>query len=434
MVTNILSTQSQPTIMVGNQGVRQYLAHYFKSMPIKVEVDPLASKDIHLYVFGRDSRVCLPDGSHLIPYSIKDKYVEARYKAMLPASGAHFVSSPRRCYGEGFSAENNAAAIKFAEENHVKYRQARTCIEGGNCRLFSSKAIIGINSVILSLIALEEQDYFSALSKEEEKKVDEDKPSKETLRMARNLALYGKKEKENLSSYREKLLAPLTDKEELEYHKPALVLDHKLQATRSLMAKELGIEEDNIAFVDQYRFHIDMEIFTGKDDLVFLHRESDARAVLDNVGRGPKRFTATCAKYAKASKERSEAYDTLLSNNVKLIERIGCKTAFVPGVYEADAEEPINFMNGLFLSDKDSSVFATNASEYEIFQMQFEDTVKRIDSKMKTLFIDDPENPGMMQKILHNTRGGIHCLTWTLHTSGHTQTRPEGDKKLKSVP
>ena len=190
----------QPNVlMVGNHEVSQLLSdlvHQFGSS-LKIETDPTAVTKVDGILFGRDRCVVRLDGSYLFPYPIKMKklFQEVQFKALMPESSRHVVlDRDESGCGMGFSLEYFHDAIWDAQTNEIPYTLGKCVIEGGNCHLFMSeellKAIVGIHSVLLSLIGLNEQGYFlqSKVKKKLKKCCDEiETPSEESLRIARNI-------------------------------------------------------------------------------------------------------------------------------------------------------------------------------------------------------------------------------------------------------
>jgi hypothetical protein len=402
--------------MVGNLKIAQQFSQLIlrNGSTVLVEKDPLAERDIDL-VFGRDSRVIGLNNVHLLPYPIKDPLLEGHFKALLPSSANSFVENTiRKGFGEGFANENAKAALSYAKKHHLPHRQMLSSIEGGNAYVFFDshdrpKAIVGIHSLVLTVIGLEEQGYFvrnqDVLNK---LSASIESPSDDAVRAARNMSLYAaksdfdsrlatlreqrqqmsftefvklqtslmdelKKTWGNETAYRQLLTAPIREEDRIKYFKQACVWEVKVTLAGQAIADDLHVPVENIAFVAQTHFHIDMEMFVAPNgDEVYVDKTTSQISVT----RG--------------------------------LEKIGCRVIFLPGVHEV-SNESINFMNGVFVETSSGPLFVTNGvrRRHDRLPRLFQETLLSTNPRFKVDFLDET-----MQEILTNNRGGIHCLTW----------------------
>src|SRR5579883_3133106 len=111
------------------------------------------------------------------------------------------------------------------------------------------------------------------------------------------------------------------------------------------------------------------------------------------------------ARYHKEAQKHAVQNKELLALTIKALSDLGCKVVKTPAVFEASSELDVNFLNGLFLRDSGRTVFVTNGVKgprlplIEIFQKAF---------PVKCDFAD----PYIMETVLNEGRGGVHCLTW----------------------
>lgn len=413
----------QPNVlMVGNHEVSRRLSdlvHQFGSS-LKIEADPNVGEAVDDITFGRDHRVVRLDGSYLFPYPIQmeKSFLLVQFKALLPESSKHTVlDSKESGFGTGFYLEYFQDAVIDAQSNEIPHWFGKCTLEGGNCHLFKSgeipKAIVGIHSVIFSLIGLSEQRYFIEPEvKEKLKKYCEEigLPSEESLRIARNLLKYVKPIKGHpygprlpnwmIDSLIKRFVTPLTEPEKQNpaYEAMAIVLQAKIMIVKELIAEELGVQLKNVAFIPQFRFHIDMETCvdpSGK--IVYIQDEEQASACCNEE------------VYKEAAEERFIIFKKYTKTISEEIERIGCTVAMVPGAYEAPEENPINFLNGVFVPGKDSTTFITNGtSQMPELQNHFAVAMKKYNPELNICFTEGT----LMETILSKNEGGVHCLTW----------------------
>lgn len=417
LLMSIQPTLSQPTFMVGNP----MIAQQFSQLILKggstacVEKDPLAEQDDD-HVFGRDSRVIGLNKVHLLPYPIKDPLLEGYFKALLPSSANSLVESTVKVgFAKGFTNENVKSALLYAKNHHLPYRQMLSCLEGGNSYVFFDsddlpKAIVGIFSLILTVIGLEEQGYFVEHSGALHKLSGSiTAPSDDAVRAARNMCLYytprrdfdsrfaayrEQRQKMDLTksmqlhksfmeelrktwtsetAYRKLLTAPIKGEDRINYFKQACVWEAKITLARQAIADDLHVPVENIAFVPQTHFHIDMEMFVapnGKD--VYVDKASFQPAVTTSL------------------------------------KSIGCTVVSLPGVCEGPSDS-INFMNGVFVSTSSGALFVTNGvrRQHGPLLELFQRTLLSTNPSFRIDFLNET-----MQDVLTRKSGGIHCLTW----------------------
>lgn len=349
-------------------------------------------------MFIRDFGVRRLDGAFLIPHSFSND-PEASFKALQPETGSHFIDSKFRCIGSGLDP---ATSKIVREELSGPFIQGKSAVEGGNCFLFNNPeglptALVGINSLILTLLALREHKQFGPLILET--------PSAWAYRMARNWKLYEKRipfenqltkirsliescakardlprltqlhsEKIRILSeksaqcgtdtaYRLAIKSPVIEKDD----DLAKQFEAELAFSKKIIADELGVPQDRIGFLAQKAFHIDLELFVAKGK-VYLDEKTDPL-------------------------------------NSQIIQDLGCEVNFIAGILETPGQDTVNFMNCVVLGNQ----LMTNgaSARYHYMQAQFEAAVRAVDPSLKVSFIGN----GFLSQILSKNRGGLHCLT-----------------------
>jgi hypothetical protein len=166
-----------------------------------------------------------------------------------------------------------------------------------------------------------------------------------------------------------------------------------------------------IAFLLQDRFHIDMEVFTGPDDFVFLHDETQVSATLNKFKQQVEKDKI------EPSHERLERSSPILQKNIKMLEQIGCKTVLVPGVFLLRKQvgkgisigESIHFMNGLVLEGENPH-FITNGTNRDslgsLLEKEFLQKIYDVCPSLRVSFIK-----GDLPNILNLDDGGLNCMT-----------------------
>lgn len=440
--------QAGQILVVGNKiiggEVQKALEIPLKLLQVRVEAPDDSRDSIHWH---RDYRVVLLDGTHLIPYLIKDSQSHRLFTSLFPPSSKIFLRRIRSAIGVGTTEESISYTQQFTEKNQVAYKKSQVALEGGNCHLFinsrgEKKAIVGVHSVILSLIALEEQGFF----KQQEtivklKKLKrENQPTEESLFMARNLAYYTTSRKplyDALSDFREKakhsvsydykkelevrrklqelggeegfaafLEAQLSEKERSDelLTKNALELEAKLELVKEVIAEEIGVLRQHCAFINQTRFHIDLESFVDPNgDIVYLHDDQISEKCLSDQN-----LVHVSPEYLEnAKKNVKRGFHNISAQAAKDIEKIGCRVSRVAGVFEAK-EGNLNFMNGIVI--KSFPFFITNGttdSKLKLLQNLFHDSITATNPNFKLMYIYSR----ILENILDNKSGGLRCMT-----------------------
>lgn len=396
----------------------------------------------------RDCHVFLPNQGYLIPapFVVNDPNNDAMFFGLLPEPLLHFYKHSVSYMGRGSSNKYRKGAEEIAKKYHVSYKKGKTCIEGGNCLIFKGsdgqpKALVGYTSLILSLISLYNQKYFEEKSQEIYKFIAtyQEKPSEDLFRIAKNFFLLMRKEETTPT-------VPVNDdaKGLLVAYKMPQTVEAMIVLTKEKIAEELQIKPNRIAYIFQNSFHIDMEVFPGPNDIIFMHNEMKMLHVQQQVGTKKMPFLDRTINYATKHGPHNQQ---LFELNTKIIEAIGCKTVPVPGVLNAhynageilsysyisslwqDARTPfeeeedlelvthrtsvpiINFMNGLFF-DSSPPHFITSGfpdNDYPLAKPFVEAFCKKVHKACPSLQISFINT--LSADFLASNYGSIHCLT-----------------------
>ncbi len=417
------------TIFVGNSFVLEQAKEAITDLTIRFKMDPLASRNPRDLTFVRDSRVIRKDGVHLIPSAISDPLLEGRFKSLLPECSSHFITATKETgYGRGFEETQRTQAIETAKKLKQAYYAAKTCIEGGNCFLTKKGAIVGVHSVILSLVALLEKKQF------DEDELDKlahsiENPQSRFVRMARNDAIYAKRQpyddklkntkgfsplREEMlklfggeSGYKKLLTAPITKEEEENNLTAAKKWQACWEKTLEIMADELGIKKKALIIIDQMHFHIDFDIALGPKGLILIQ---DPKQCINFLTAKTERVKGAALqhfqRFLESMQQKAETHTAIYKSNFSKIKALDLDVVPVPGFFENDSHN-INLINGLFLRSSKGLIFATqgasNRYDAELLEI-FAETL--LQKNIQAVFIDS------LQPILEQNHGGLHCLTW----------------------
>jgi len=402
---------AQTVIMVGEPHLAERLRDIAHSMqsPVRIELDPRTHEEEAGHFFCRDMRVVGINQMHILPYAIKELDVEV-ILAMLPESSNYvIVQEGKALTGFGFAPEYVALATEQAKSYGIPFKQARSTIEGGNCFVFVSegkrKAIVGIHSLITTLIGLKEQGYFAEHEEKIEKLVKEiEHPSDHAIRIARNLNYYHSYAREFQAGFSrcwkpdyQKFLAnitsPLSAEDRSTYHDRACQWEARIRLAREVMAEDLCVPLEGLAIVPQDNFHIDMEMSVPPEgSVVFLH--SDV-ATMQTAGLSDQ-------IRLEAQKNHLRVRNILIEQ-VRAISQIGCPVKIVPAVLGGAEIPPVYLLNGIYLPGIIRHVFISAApcerdsAFTELFKKHFPIPCVDIEG---------------LDKIAAEDAGSIHCLTW----------------------
>lgn len=419
----------------------------------KIRVFPLENDEASHFV--RDSRVTLEKG-HLIPYSIEHIITfSGTVKALMPPTAHHFIigkkeirTKPLR--GRGLYSCNVEQALINSYEFGIPFKRGKTCIEGGNCFLFMSngvkKAIIGELSIIYTMQGLEDSGYFKTLLP------IADEPSLESLRMARNLDLHSriKKEieekafenkqhqsaktsdnnsgpkhiiawtREDEFNYRKQLIAPVSDQEKDPYRKNAQLIEARLNQTKACIAEELELSLENIAFIPQKRFHIDMDLFVTPWGEVGLHDDAENLKFLRKLAHKhtfDKKEKKLWDQYFKKSTKYAKRFQSIHEKTIEILRAHNIRFQLLPSVFRAKKTE-LNYCNGIFIkkiNEPNTAGFSSpkimfvttgpSTDEEKIFHRHFLILFRRSFPRLEIRPIPK------VSRFITKLAGGVHCLT-----------------------
>lgn len=243
--------------------------------------------------FLRDSHVCLIRGGSLLPHLVYDKYYRLVLLSLLPEIAFHLLLDPITQkasgidLGTGYYTKNVMQAMLMSYQHKTPFKIGKSCIEGGNALTFiigtRPVMIIGETSLYFSYITLANSGYFEA------KTCPHPPLDKESYRRARNIARYEAIMATGLlppaieTSYRKSLMGQVHEKDMPRLEGLAARIEECLQLTKEKIALDTEIGLDNIVFLPQKYFHIDLDTLVTPNGEVIMHDESTTISFLNHL-------------------------------------------------------------------------------------------------------------------------------------------------------
>lgn len=386
-------------------------------------------------IFLRDSSVTLFEKMRLLPSPNGENYSVEELGASLPPSASHFLCFEKdgtteishiEMAGKGFYKTNIDQAMINAIDNQIPFKQAKTCIEGGNCFLFFSKgerkAVIGEISLYLSMMTLEKSSHFRKPIWPKKNA----QPTETALRIARNRDLYALHQESPVEddTYWASLIKPLTPEERQQYHLIALIIDRKLAMTKQVIAEDLNVHQDNIAFVPQSDFHIDLELLVTPQGEVILQSDTKSLQVLSELEETNQLDEAQAAlldTYKRESKEQIALRNPVLEGQRKALKKARIPFRELPLNFASPEKSVLNHSNGIFLPLRcnaslgcppgfsQTHVFVTtgpSSPEEAIFHGKIQTIFEAALPKYRLHGVEG------VSKFLAKSGGGIRCLSF----------------------
>lgn len=379
--------------------------------------------------FLRDALVSLPSGEQLIPFPISSRSQQLELHALLPQRLKHHVRQEDFPCGKGFEKDNVLQAMINCYHYRLPFRQAKTCIEGGNCFLFKSNgkqmALIGEISLYLSMLALIEQGFLAPIDP------SQGAASKSSLRAARNLDLLQRLKKDKTKVLEEKyreyfrtLKQPLSKEEEETFAEEGRKIDAFLAFTKRMMAEDLKIPLENIVFIPQRVYHIDMELFVTPDGRVVLHDDGLSVKFLEKTKKVGASF------FLEQAKKNAALFKGIHALQRQALKAKKIKQMSLPLSFEClERSSALNHSNGIFVELNESRrslpfykdvsplkkyAFVSTGPSFKWEKDTHSRLRKLFEKKLPEILFVGVEN---MSRFLSKNEGGIRCLTFETFSS-----------------
>jgi len=186
----------------------------------------------------------------------------------------------------------------------------------------------------------------------------------------------------------------------------------KLNATKRVIAQELGVHPNQVTYLDQLEFHLDMFLTPGENGRVFIEDPAISNATVDALLQDPdlsksqhdglkeKLYTSTSASSSAPSLSTLQAE---LKPTINELRAAGYQVVGVPGEYNPKPVEDTDFMNGIVAT-------GVNGKPYDIVGQSpttpLDGAFQKVMAHYGITVFFVPDAKGLIYE-----RGSIHCVT-----------------------
>lgn len=397
-------------------------------------------------VFIRDSMVLRLDGTVAIPCLLNqnDEMLLTLSNStniacsFLPPSSFHLMTETKEDLGLGGYGGTKSfylTAKAIVENLKLESIVQKTFIEGGNVFLFQKDnknyALVGEVSLALSLFLLEiTNELVDTLSNKHTK------PSIYAYYLARNQEIKNKYIKkhpwQNFSDYLKNLKTPLKDEDKESLYERAQLWEERLDQTKQLMGQDLQVSIENLIFIPQISFHIDMDLVVTPFKKILIHKEKKAIDLLeklqkeDGLRTGEKDFFNHLLDNAKQNLSNDEVVKSIKT----ILRKHDLTTKTLPLKFQTDqGGVALNLVNGIFLKaqrrEKNAEIkqrrilpeytFITTGISYEfetrVHQLAIEMLIENLNDEVSV------ETVPSLSRFIYKYFGGVRCLTFETHSN-----------------
>ena len=362
----------------------------FQGKPIAV-----LNQDYSLpHEFFRDLFVQRPDGQVVIPYipNFFDTHIfKLDFQSLLPAEelDAALGHTCAPWGAVGLSTEYRPLTEEILQQDFESFsppsyfKASSSVFEGGNVFIHENRAIIGLHSVILTVMVIEQERI---RNKRIKKGMLACEPSEHAYRMARNRGIFLKsmseKEVQNASAFykslRENFVESIEDSEKPALKTKACYFDSLLREAKNTLQFELGVS--HLTVIPQRSYHIDLDILVTPSGRVLIRNPST------DVGDTELLYHKQTAELMKDKWDVASLSTT-----------------------------PIECINGIFIENCFFSMKSANGTDLE-------EELKKEDITLHT-----PSEVGF-ESFYEDTAAGLRCLTQCLRLN-----QKECRKRTKSL-
>jgi hypothetical protein len=186
---------------------------------------------------------------------------------------------------------------------------------------------------------------------------------------------------------------------------PSTSFPHKLQATKLVIAKELGVDPSQVIYIDQPEFHLDLFLTPGENGQVFIEDPAYSNATINALFRSPE-LSESQRNALKEKLYANTALSTLqaeLRPTIDELRNAGYQVIGVPGEYNPNPVEDTDFMNGIVATGK-------NGERYDIVgespTAPLNGVFRKVMARYGITVFFVPDTQGLIYE-----QGSIHCVT-----------------------
>lgn len=225
---------------------------------------------------------------------------------------------------------------------------------------------------------------------------------------------------------------PSSEENKDDFFEQAQLLEARLNITKNKMAEELEIYPENLIFIPQAEFHIDMNLFVTPSGEVILHNSKKTIEFLQSIqthtillGESEEFVNA----YLATAMTNATLFNEVEEKQERVLQTHNLRYQTLPLTFSFPEVSALNYCNGIFLErgfishqnseDKKEPPKRLSSEGYAFlstgpsFHAEIPVHRKFVELFEKTLGYRFQGVPGMSKQIAINS-GGVHCLTFEL--------------------
>lgn len=331
--------------------------------------------------------------------------------------GVHRLDIPgAKTFQGAVTSRKEQATAKELAKLGIEVQEAKTYMEGGNIvsgTLPNGErySLVGRDSLIISYFHLEEKNAFS--SQEVFNKIKELKTQGKLTEDAINQQIQQLEQKNMIITPRDILAkrqasnTNLTDDEIKKIIAQEFMA--KLEITKDLMAKDLGIKYENLNIISQPDFHIDMHIRPVGAGQIMVHDYGASIKLLKEALSSPetsKDERQTLQDMLKFARTHHDKADVVTDEIVQQLENAGFNIIRTPGVFDSGYFK-VNFMNAVPAKNtKGEPYYITNSCPDSLQNLAKAFKKHMQDMNIKVYFVGGEKVQDSLDLM-----GGLDCRT-----------------------
>lgn len=186
---------------------------------------------------------------------------------------------------------------------------------------------------------------------------------------------------------------------------PGTSFSDKLNATKRVIAQQLGVGPSQVTYLDQLEFHLDMFLTPGSNGQVFIEDPDDSNAMINALLRDPglsklQRLELKDKLYTNTSLSTLRAE---LKPTIDELRGAGYQVIGVPGEYNPNPVEDTDFMNGIVATGPDGKPYDIVGQSPT---MSLNGAFQKVMAHYGITVFFVPDTHGLIYE-----NGSIHCVT-----------------------
>lgn len=326
------------------------------------------------YLFLRDLVISIGDRLLVTrpfeePKGLEKLKLVLTIKALFDQTMSHFAYlsqgntfvSPKAFIGRGYVPKHSEQAERLCLREQLPYKIGQTILEGGNVFVFldqdgKKKALIGKTTQVITLAFLEYEGVFNAIQYDPSITVDED-----TYKLAYKQFVLTKiiDVKSSFPNFFEVVARTcqavdgieLSPEFQLQYHEKANILQQKIDRTKLMIAQDLEIEPDNIHYLYNHDYHLDLQMFMlPHEKTVVMNNPHLVIKEIEEIRKLFHNFSADDASRLQEcwnnAKQDLPIFHKTYQKNMLAVQKIGLNLQFM-ALNFCDRDQSLVFANGI---------------------------------------------------------------------------------------